>query len=1036
MIFAFGRYELDEERFELRRDRRVVSLQPKALMLLLCLVRNSPRVVSKEELLGSVWPDAVVTDGSLARAVSLARAAIRDHGGDRPAIATVPRRGYQFHWPVRTVKPAAAKPGPARVPRDPASNYVGRAELLARLSAVLDAALAGAGRMVFLAGEAGIGKTRTAELLAERARAAGAQVATGWGVQDSAVPTYWSWTRIFRSLAAEAGPDLAELLAGDTAELARLVPEFGVTKAPGESGLRPAAGAGTGQSARYRLFDAAQAFLARAAQRRPLALFFDDLHWADAESIWLLEFVGHEVGSLPIAIVATCREDETGHSAQRARALERLLRLTTLERWALSGLMGVELRDFVRLRTGVEPNDSLAEALERKTGGNPLFLEESVRSLASRDLLTGQRDPSAWEALLPQGIQHLVRHKLRHLSPHAIEVLCCAAAMGAELDRNVLRQSIADTIDLERGLREAEEAGLLFSHGPAAPRIRFSHVLVREALYAELVPAGLVRRRFHARLANALEISADTSDEGLAERALHACEAAPLVDPHRASLLAQAVASRAARFHDFESAAAWYQRALDVTESNPTTESELRVELLLGLAEAKARATGLELARPSYRRAAELARSSGRGDFFALAALGYASRPSATGQGDPVVVHLLEEAARMAPPSDQALSLRVQSRLAAELRYTEPARAEALMEQTVAAARRVGQPAALAQVLDDCSFVRWSSADPEGWIALNVEVSRNAHNAGDLELALHGEKGRIAGLLEIGDFVAVHDVIETCEKIARVLRTPYARWLVTSLHGMCALMDGRLDDAQRQVAESFPLGEQADSPEVALELQGQLLYLRLEQGRVAEVEAPARSLVERFPGVPAFRAALGRILMAEGRLLEARHELERLAEAGFSGVPRDRGWLPMLALAAEITHATGATARAELLEELLARYDRLCVVAGSGLLFYGSVSHHLGLLAASQSRWDAAIGRFETAERVHERAGARIWLARTAVASARALLGRGRPEDRRRAAEKVATVHQTARALGLAQIEADARELDRRLRGRSAAASA
>ena len=635
---------------------------------------------------------------------------------------------------------------------------------------------------------------------------------------------------------------------------------------------------------------------------------------------------------------------------------------------------------------------------------------------------------------MPEGIQHLVRQKVRHVSAQAQAVLACAAGIGAELDRALLAHCVSTETELAKGLQEAEEAGLLSSSASGTPRISFSNALVREALYAELVPLGPVRRAIHARITEALERARAPSEESVSERALHACEAVPLIDPWRACELAQAAGFRAAQLHDFESAADWYRRGLEVIKPSERASPEVRIELLLGLASAEARVRGLESVRGTYQRAADLARSIGRGDLFARAALGYASRPSAAGHSDRTVVRLLEDAVHLGPDREETLRIRVLSRLAGELRYAQPERAKALVEEAVAAARALGEPSALAQALDDSSFLRWSPADPEGWIALNGEISRAAESAGDLELALQGEKGRVTGLLEVGDFVAAEDAVESCGRIVDTLRTPYGRWLFSSLHAMRALLEGRFEDAERRIVECLPLGEQAQSPEVALELQSQLLYLRLEQGRAGEVEAAARAQVERFPNVPAWRAGLGRILVAEGRLLEARHELERVSEADFTDVPKDRGWLPTLALAAEIAHATGAIGRAEQLEERLTPFARLCVVAGSGLLFYGSVSHHLGLLAATQSRWEAAIEHFEAAERVHERAGALLWSARTRVASARALLGRGRPSDLQSASGKLSAALATVRPLGLAQIESEAQDLDRRLRARPKAA--
>ena len=84
MIYRFGRFELDEEQGELRRDGDAVRVQPKPLELLRTLISERARVVPAEELLDRLWPDATVTSASLARAVSHARRAIDDTGQMRP----------------------------------------------------------------------------------------------------------------------------------------------------------------------------------------------------------------------------------------------------------------------------------------------------------------------------------------------------------------------------------------------------------------------------------------------------------------------------------------------------------------------------------------------------------------------------------------------------------------------------------------------------------------------------------------------------------------------------------------------------------------------------------------------------------------------------------------------------------------------------------------------------------------------------------------------------------------------------------------
>jgi DNA-binding winged helix-turn-helix (wHTH) protein len=1015
LTFSFGDLELDEQRFELRRGGRVVEIQPKALELLLHLVRNRARVVSKREIFEAVWPETTVTEGSLARAVSLARAAIGDRGREPRAIVTVARRGYRFEALVREVsQPTASRRPIAAQVEDPASRYIGRAALLARLEARLDSALAETGRILFLAGEAGIGKTRTAERLAERARRAGATVATTFYVEDGA-SSHFSWTPVLRALADGNPAALSSLTAPQRTALARLIPELG---------SEPVSAAETrhgDEAARFELFDAVRALLAGAARSGPVALFLDDLHGADAGSIRLLEFLGQSIAAMRVAIVATCREEDADRTQKRAKAIERLLRLTSLERWPLTGLNADEVREFVRARLGGDADAALTGALERQTGGNPLLIGESLRSLEARGLLGTVRTARDWEALLPGGIRHLVLPKLRRLSPRAREVLAHAAAIGGEVDLSLLEGCLPDTTRLDGWIDEALDAALLLPGGASAKAPRFPHALVREALYEELAPAGVKRTSVHAAISAALEQRASTPDESLSERAHHACEAVPLAPAARAVELAGRAGAQAARRLDFERAASWYERALAFASPG---DPALRAILLLGLADAQTRTLGLESARASYREAADHARAVRRGDLLVAAALGFAHRPSSIGRGDGETILLLEEAQRSVPAGAEALRIRLLSRLAVELRYADRERAEAVMEDAIRAARCFGDPQTLAQTLDDCSFVRWSPNDSEGWIALNAEVAQEARACGDLELVLEGQRGVVTGRLELGDRMGVQREARACARTADALRTPHARWLCAALRAMGSLLEGDLPAAERHVAEASALGERLDSPEVALEVGAQLVYLRFEQGRAGDVEAAVRAQVGRFPDAPAWRAALARILLAAGRESEARLELAHLARSGFADVPRDRGHLPALAMAAEVAFGTGDVRAALLLGPLLSRHARLHVIAGSGLLYYGAVAHALGLVAATLADADASILHFEAALAAEDAAGARLWATRTRIELARALLARGDPLDHARAERLAGDAVALARDQGWVDVSESGRDLE------------
>jgi len=244
-----------------------------------------------------------------------------------------------------------------------------------------------------------------------------------------------------------------------------------------------------------------------------------------------------------------------------------------------------------------------------------------------------------------------------------------------------------------------------------------------------------------------------------------------------------------------------------------------------------------------------------------------------------------------------------------------------------------------------------------------------------------------------------------------------------------ALVEGELEVAEGLILESIRIAERIDSPEVAIELQAQFVYLRVEQGRASEIEAATREQVRRFPHQPTWRAALGRILVASGERAEARDAIAPLVEREFADIPIDRGWFGTHAFAAEVVAGIGDTKSAEQLEVHLRPFSERTIVVGSAL-YYGPVAHYLGLLAATRSHWDAAIGYFEAAIASEQRVGARIFSARSRLACARALLARGAEGDRARSLKLVREGLEIAERHQLVAVVAEATDLQAALWGR------
>jgi hypothetical protein len=186
------------------------------------------------------------------------------------------------------------------------------------------------------------------------------------------------------------------------------------------------------------------------------------------------------------------------------------------------------------------------------------------------------------------------------------------------------------------------------------------------------------------------------------------------------------------------------------------------------------------------------------------------------------------------------------------------------------------------------------------------------------------------------------------------------------------------------------------------------------------VEQAVRNFIDLYPMLVAWRAALALLLLELGRRDEARAEFEQLADGE---LPRDANWLIGVTLLAEVCGALGDGERAEALYAQLEPYAGRNVVVGRAATCNGAASRLLGILAAAMGSWELAEGHFISALAMHERMGARPWVARTQLAYAEMLLTRRRRGDKARARELLADAVVIADALGMGVVAQRARDL-------------
>src|SRR3954453_16864963 len=535
------------------------------------------------------------------------------------------------------------------------SVFVGREREVGKLRGGVEGALGGHGKLRMVVGEPGIGKTRTAEELVTYARLRGARVLIGRSYEAEGAPAYWPWLQMARSFVEDGDADhLHELLGAGAADIARVMPELSelMPDLEPQHSLEP-------EQARFRFFDAVTTFMRNVAAEQPLVLLLDDLHWADAPSLRLLQFLARELSDSSILVVGTYRDVELGRRHPLSQALADLSRQGLVERVMLRGLSEQEVARFIEVTASIDPPGSLVRAIHEETEGNPFFVSEIVNLLAAEGELDDPSGLSEWTLTIPQGVREVIGRRLDRLSDDCNRVLSIASVIGREFSVDVLER-VADvprdrTLEL---LEEAEGERIVDQGAQPSLRFSFSHALVREALYEEL---GVTQRvRLHRRIAKVIEeICGEDRQPHLEELAHHSLEAQEL---DRAIEYSEAAAHRAVEVMAFEEGAELYGKALQALELRNQTPARRHVELMVALGMSQARAGDGRRARGTFTRAADVARELGEHELFAASVVGL-SQWIEIGTIDDEVTERIEEALSNLDPSDSALRARLLVRL-------------------------------------------------------------------------------------------------------------------------------------------------------------------------------------------------------------------------------------------------------------------------------------------------------------------------------------------------------------------------------------
>ena len=525
----FPPFRLDLANEQLWRLAQPLPLRPKTFAVLRCFVEHPGQLLTKEALFEAIWPETVVSDVVLKVCIRELRHILGDNARKPRFIETVHGRGYRFIGSVTAApQPATPPDAPKRMAKLQGSEFVGirldaahgpivgREVDIAYLHQCLDRVWSGARRVVFVTGEAGLGKTTVVEAFVTEARRRGdlwighGQCIEHYGAGEAYMPVLEALEQLCHT---PGGQDLVAFLAHQAPTW--LVQMPWLLSATALDRLQRLT---LGATRERMLREMARALEVLSAER-PLVLVLEDLHWSDYATLDLLAVLARRQESARLLVLGTYRPEEVlGKEHPLAMLTQELqihghsqeLPLTLLTKAAVRAYLAVWL-------PGVAITDELAQCIYQRTEGNPLFMVNMVDVVAQdvSGALVGARSPQARlvEAAygMPESLRQMLDRRFDRLRSEEQGVLEVGSVVGSEFTAAVVAAGLeADIEQIEvwcEGLARRGQWLRSYGHsvwpdGTVSARYDFIHALYQEAVYNR-IPAAR-RLRLHGRIGERL----------------------------------------------------------------------------------------------------------------------------------------------------------------------------------------------------------------------------------------------------------------------------------------------------------------------------------------------------------------------------------------------------------------------------------------------------------------------------------------------------------------------------------------------------
>jgi predicted ATPase/DNA-binding winged helix-turn-helix (wHTH) protein len=589
--FSFGPFRFDEANECVWHGPKPLQLRPKAFAILKYLVGRPNVLVTKQQLLDDVWPNTFVSDGVLKDGISQLREALGDDAKIPRFIETAHRRGYRF---IAEVAEVTEQFSPAKIPDTfgpvprftaypqltassaPAVNMLDREDALAQMSGWLEKALAGDRQIIFVTGEAGIGKTTLVEAFLEQASAlenvliARGQSLEQYGAGEAYLPVFDAFTRLGREHDSKVLEVLRQCAPSWLAQMPGLI----------SAGEREEFQGGIHGPTRERMLREMAEAIESLTTDAPLFLVLEDLHWCDYSTLDLVSYLARRRNTARLLLIGTYRPVEIIVTEHPLRDVKRELQLHKLcHELPLEYLSEEAVAEYLQLRFPSHQFPArLAAMIHRRTEGNPLFMVNVVEYLLDEKIIAEvdgawrlQVDFDEVELGVPENIRLMIEKHIDRLTPEEQRVLeaasvvgmdCSAVAMSAGLEEDVVHiEEVCDGLARRHHfLHPAYLAEL--PDGSITPRYRFIHALYLNVLYKRV--AATRRSQIHGRIGERGEaIYGERVGEIAAELSVHFEQSRDLVRAVKYLQLAAENAARRSADHEAETLA---RRRLELQE--------------------------------------------------------------------------------------------------------------------------------------------------------------------------------------------------------------------------------------------------------------------------------------------------------------------------------------------------------------------------------------------------------------------------------------------------------------------------------------